>query len=98
MAWDPEAVTVETYQKIKFHHQSYGELRLWPLAAWAVCARQERSLAEVEAAPGLHLDTIREELYQYASFIEYAIKQIEAFRPDTVIVAQVRGEGFPSTV
>eukprot|EP00873_Tetraselmis_striata_P045668 jgi/Tetstr1/465932/TSEL_010546.t1 len=97
MAWDPEAVTVDTYQKIKFHHQNYGEIRLWPLAAWAVCARQERSLAEVEGEPSAHLDVIREELYQYASFIEYALKELEAFRPDVVIVAQGHyhyGAGF----
>lgn len=51
---------------------------------------QERSLAEVEALPEAYLETIREELYQYATFIEWSIKQLEDFKPDVVILAQVR--------
>ena len=37
-------VTVSNYQKMKFSHQNYGELRLWPIAAWAVCAREVGAL------------------------------------------------------
>mmetsp|Transcript_23789 Transcript_23789/g.56703 ORF Transcript_23789/g.56703 Transcript_23789/m.56703 type:complete len:574 (+) Transcript_23789:290-2011(+) len=88
MAWDPSTVTASNYRSLTFHHEDYGEVNLWMLAQWAVCARQERSVAEIEADPQPHLDTIRDELYQYAAFIEWAIKQLEAFTPSVVIVAQ----------
>eukprot|EP00192_Tetraselmis_astigmatica_P003606 CAMPEP_0117667544 /NCGR_PEP_ID=MMETSP0804-20121206/11031_1 /TAXON_ID=1074897 /ORGANISM="Tetraselmis astigmatica, Strain CCMP880" /LENGTH=548 /DNA_ID=CAMNT_0005475293 /DNA_START=274 /DNA_END=1921 /DNA_ORIENTATION=- len=88
MAWDPAMVTASNYKDIKFHHQHYGELKLWPIAAWAVCAREERSLSEVEAQPELCLETIREELYQYATFIEWSLKQLDEFKPTVVVVAQ----------
>ena len=51
----------------------------------------------MEANPAAYLETIQEELYQYATFIEWSIKQIEEFRPDVVIVAQVRMKGCSHT-
>ena len=51
MAWDPDMVTAANYKQIKFHHQNYGELRLWSLSCWAVCARVVRAPSQPSPLP-----------------------------------------------
>ena len=86
-----DGVTVETW-----HTRRHRDIRLWPVARHDLCARLERTPAEIERDPAPYLGEIAREYGRACVMIDRAADFFDAYIPTKVVYEQ--GHRLPGAV